>query len=765
MVEEKKDTSDLIFPPPDMRGIIEKLADHVAKHGVDFEKRALRENNEKLAFLRENNPYRPYYEYRLAEIKANHDNSLANGISGVAPSKPVALQEIEREEEEKKRKKEAKKLKGGKAANVLPLALADFAANPSYDTSADQATANGAAAAPGAAGLDPSQLQLAKTATNTSHVAVSSSKVPFYANVQEPAADEYTVPYFKMAPLDMDIIKVTAQFVARNGGSFLEDLANREGGNPQFEFLKPTNHLFSYFTGMCDAYTKVLTNPTTNQNGEHLIELRRLATDRNYVIEKAVERFKWDEKTKREKETKEVLHQKERAVMEAIDWHDFVVAETITFTEEDDIIPLQAPIDFRKLELRAAKALDPEMNLPQVIAEEERMDLSDEELDADALGEDVLPVVDFESTVASGKLQLKQPPPVPEKKVVEKPKEPEVLDPQTKLPKVPIPKAKGQALTGANVSRAKEVLDEEIVVPDNVVDFENVVVRTDYVRKRERNENKAMQVCPLTGQMVAADDMADHMRILLMDPKYKTQRDKALEKAKSENYYINDVDSNLGAFAAMRPDLFGTIEEEIAVAADEDEEAMARAAGADAGPAHTVYNPDALRGGVRRGPTGVAVPTNEAPDSGEESDGEPPLKRQKTIQNTLILETEFILRNSDAPAVLLIQVSKDLQSKIIQSSDGQISIPSELEVTLKVTTKIGALKQSLCGSLGCEPDSVKFINAENDMVLRANRTLAYYNVGKGGRLRLEARSNFLIPPKTAPPVVNMALIPSGQMMG
>ena len=46
----------------------------------------------------------------------------------------------------------------------------------------------------------------------------------------------------------MDVIQLTAQFVANNGRSFLTGIANRESKNPMFEFLKPTHHLFSHFT-------------------------------------------------------------------------------------------------------------------------------------------------------------------------------------------------------------------------------------------------------------------------------------------------------------------------------------------------------------------------------------------------------------------------------------------------------------------------------------------------------------------------------------
>lgn len=51
---------------------------------------------------------------------------------------------------------------------------------------------------------------------------------------------------------DLDILKLTAQFVARNGRSFLSNLMKREAGNYQFDFLRPQHSLFHYFTCMVD---------------------------------------------------------------------------------------------------------------------------------------------------------------------------------------------------------------------------------------------------------------------------------------------------------------------------------------------------------------------------------------------------------------------------------------------------------------------------------------------------------------------------------
>lgn len=55
-------------------------------------------------------------------------------------------------------------------------------------------------------------------------------------------------------------MKLTAQFVARNGRQFLTNLMNREQRNFQFDFLRPQHSLFQYFTKLLEQYTKVKTN-------------------------------------------------------------------------------------------------------------------------------------------------------------------------------------------------------------------------------------------------------------------------------------------------------------------------------------------------------------------------------------------------------------------------------------------------------------------------------------------------------------------------
>ncbi|RWW03837.1 hypothetical protein GW17_00032973 [Ensete ventricosum] len=61
---------------------------------------------------------------------------------------------------------------------------------------------------------------------------------------------------------ELDVIKLTAQFVAHNGKTFLTNLTNREMSNPQFHVLKLTRSMFTFFTTLTAAYSKVLMPPT-----------------------------------------------------------------------------------------------------------------------------------------------------------------------------------------------------------------------------------------------------------------------------------------------------------------------------------------------------------------------------------------------------------------------------------------------------------------------------------------------------------------------
>merc|ERR1712203_346191 len=155
-----------------------------------------------------------------------------------------------------------------------------------------------------------------------------------------PPPDQYVVAHPYIAPMDMDIIKLTAQFVARNGQKFLIGLTQRESRNPQFDFLKPTHALFGYFTSLVDAYTKCLM-----PNKEEVEKLKKCSVAESEILDRAMARYAWDEQEESQRRSKEEEEKEEKEQSMQIDWHEFVVVETIEFTAEDENIPLAAPLD------------------------------------------------------------------------------------------------------------------------------------------------------------------------------------------------------------------------------------------------------------------------------------------------------------------------------------------------------------------------------------------------------------------------------------
>eukprot|EP00501_MAST-03F_sp_TOSAG23-6_P001435 GSMAST32.ASY1.ANO1.1492.1 assembled CDS len=71
--ESDGEVSGIIYPPPDVRAIVDKTAQFVARNGVQFESRiaASESGNLKFAFLQKNDPYHAYYKFMVADDKNN----------------------------------------------------------------------------------------------------------------------------------------------------------------------------------------------------------------------------------------------------------------------------------------------------------------------------------------------------------------------------------------------------------------------------------------------------------------------------------------------------------------------------------------------------------------------------------------------------------------------------------------------------------------------------------------------------------------------
>ncbi|KHJ75214.1 surp module, partial [Oesophagostomum dentatum] len=123
-----------------------------------------------------------------------------------------------------------------------------------------------------------------------------------FVPTKPPPAFEFCADPATINAYDLDLIRLTALFVARNGRQFLTQLMTREARNFQFDFLKPQHSNFTYFTKLVEQYTKVIIPPNTI-----LEDLRKEKFNTEKLMEDVNYRVAWEkhQKSLRDKEEKE----------------------------------------------------------------------------------------------------------------------------------------------------------------------------------------------------------------------------------------------------------------------------------------------------------------------------------------------------------------------------------------------------------------------------------------------------------------------------
>ncbi|XP_010932274.1 probable splicing factor 3A subunit 1 [Elaeis guineensis] len=446
-------TIGIIHPPPDIRMIIEKTATFVAKNGPEFEKRILANNagNAKFNFLIPSDPYHAYYQHRVSEFRSQIQSSQPPAAGADSSQQQQQLQPP-----------------------------------PPPDSSAPAAPSGDSAAKP-----DPA----------------APFRIPPRKVLEPPEAEQYTVRLPEgITGEELDIIKLTAQFVARNGKGFLNSLSTREATNPQFHFLRPTHSMFTFFTALTDAYSKVLMPPKGVAE-----KLRNGVTDMTTVLERCLHRLEWERSQEQARQKAEDEIEQERLQMAMIDWHDFVVVETIEFADDED------------------EELPMPMTLEEVIRRSKMSALDDQ-----GPMETVEPGKEVEMEMDEEEVQL-----------VEEGMRAARLD------------ENGE---DENKRKADAAPADEPEPPMRIVKNWK---RPEERIPAERDPTKFV-ISPITGELIPINEMAEHMRISLIDPKYKEQKERMMAKIRETTLAADDeISRNIVGLARTRPDIFGTTEEEV----------------------------------------------------------------------------------------------------------------------------------------------------------------------------------------------------------
>lgn len=166
---------------------------------------------------------------------------------------------------------------------------------------------------------------------------------------------------------DLDVVRLTALFVAKHGRSFMTTLSQKETRNYQFDFLRPQHSLYQFFSRLVDQYNVLLQSASAEGEKAKLGRIRALeqtASDKFNILGRAKQRAEWVKFQEEQKQKKEEEAEKEKLEYAQIDWHDFVVVETVLFEEADDQADLPPPASLNdlqsaSLEQKGAMSLQP----------------------------------------------------------------------------------------------------------------------------------------------------------------------------------------------------------------------------------------------------------------------------------------------------------------------------------------------------------------------------------------------------------------------
>ncbi|OMJ90611.1 hypothetical protein SteCoe_7010 [Stentor coeruleus] len=219
-------------------------------------------------------------------------------------------------------------------------------------------------------------------------------------DTKEPEPNPFCLKHPMIAKIDMDMIKTTALFTAKNGKNFWMGLSERESKNPQFSFLKPSHALFSYFTSLVESYSRCLLPKL-----DDIKNLQRNLSDRESILQRCLERFSYEKNLEKNQRSKEEMEEEERQQMSMIDWHDFVVVETIDFADEEILPPPADPNVVQTMSMPLSRDLDMPIKKEQKVDKGFVGDIS-QYTQKCPICRDMIPVDDFEKHI---KLEILDP--------------------------------------------------------------------------------------------------------------------------------------------------------------------------------------------------------------------------------------------------------------------------------------------------------------------------------------------------------------------
>ncbi|KAK6085458.1 pre-mRNA splicing factor [Seiridium cupressi] len=360
---------------------------------------------------------------------------------------------------------------------------------------------------------------------------------------------------------DLEVVKLTALFVAKNGRQFMTALSQRETGNYQFDFLRPNHSLHNFFQHLIDQYSMLLRASGIDGEGgrqqqERVAELQRNIDDKFHVLARARQRAEWLKYQEDEKQKKEEDAEKERESYAQIDWHDFVVVETVVFTDADDQANLPPPtslndLQYASLEQKGRVSVSANLRIEEGFPSEE--DSSYTNYAAPAQPSYNIPhhPSAYPAQPMAG-VQSHQAQQIPGS--------------QSAYQMAPPPRPNGYQ-DDDEAARIREREESRARLQQAQADAKGgtapMKIRENYVpraaARAASRQSAQIAVCPNCNQQIALNELEEHMRIELLDPRWKDQKAKHEARYATSNLVQADAVNNLKRLASQRSDLFDSV--------------------------------------------------------------------------------------------------------------------------------------------------------------------------------------------------------------
>lgn len=366
---------------------------------------------------------------------------------------------------------------------------------------------------------------------------------------------------------DLDVVRLTALFVAMNGRSFMTTLSQKESRNYQFDFLRPQHSLYQFFSRLVDQYTLLIQSASVDgekAKRQRMHDLEENIKDKFHILGQAKQRSDYLKFQEEQKVKKEEQAEKEQLEYAQIDWHDFVVVETVLFEEADEQADLPPPTSLNdlqsaSLEQKAAMSLQPhDRRIEEAFPTSEDHSLF--------YGQQMPQPQDAQYPQRQQQQQPQQPYPTPS---------PGPYNPYDQLSQPPPPQFLQPAMPPISQNAEEERAIAERTAAREAAQAAQATarsgsssgvgapgqpkIRSDYVPRAQqaaKRQNIQMALCPNCKQQIPYDELEHHMKVELLDPRWKEQRQKAESRQATTNLSTSDVAANLKRLASQRSDVF-----------------------------------------------------------------------------------------------------------------------------------------------------------------------------------------------------------------